>query len=262
MDKNNNGAEARGAAEFVALAESKGLFGLEESEASEALGLDRDGLLALAEKLEEAGEVRIMSFSPLTVLARKTTDFLGGKIRAYIAKFHESHPKERGVEFDRLKARFKAPVKVLLLVLKSLVHENVLKEDGRAYALAGFSRQLPEREEKILRALEAMCFDGHLRTVGLEDIREEFKLTPHTLERMLDILIERNRVVLSREGFFLHRKWLDDLIARIRGLGRRELGVAEFKALTGLSRKYAIPLLELLDGLGVTRRRGSVREIL
>jgi Elongation factor SelB, winged helix len=38
--------------------------------------------------------------------------------------------------------------------------------------------------------------------------------------------------------------------------------VAEFKALTSLSRKYAIPLLELLDQMGVTRRRGAVREIL
>jgi hypothetical protein len=38
--------------------------------------------------------------------------------------------------------------------------------------------------------------------------------------------------------------------------------VADFKAMTGLSRKYSIPLLELLDSLGVTRRKGSVRDIL
>jgi hypothetical protein len=40
------------------------------------------------------------------------------------------------------------------------------------------------------------------------------------------------------------------------------LTVGEFKDLTGLSRKFAIPLLELLDEMGVTRRRGATREIL
>jgi len=51
-------------------------------------------------------------------------------------------------------------------------------------------------------------------------------------------------------------------VAKLRASGRRELTVADFKALTGLSRKYAIPLLELLDEMGVTRRKGAVRDIL
>jgi hypothetical protein len=38
--------------------------------------------------------------------------------------------------------------------------------------------------------------------------------------------------------------------------------VSEFKSMTGLSRKYAIPLLELLDQMGITRRKGPGREIL
>jgi len=252
----------RDAARLVELAKAKGLSGLEEGEAADALGLDHAGLLALAERLEEEGAIRIISFSPLTVIARESIDYLGGKVRAYIAKFHEAHPKEKGVELDRLKARFKAPLKVLLLVLKSLVHENALREDGSAYALAGFVRELPEREEKLLRDLEAMCYRGDFRTVSLQDLRETFKLTPHALDRMLEILVERKRIVQNKEGFFLHKRWLDEVIARVRGLGRREMSVADFKAMTGLSRKYAIPLLELLDEMGVTKRRGSVREIL
>jgi len=55
---------------------------------------------------------------------------------------------------------------------------------------------------------------------------------------------------------------LDEIISRIKKFGKRELTVADFKKMTGLSRKYAIPLLELLDQMGVTRRKGSLREIL
>jgi selenocysteine-specific elongation factor len=78
----------------------------------------------------------------------------------------------------------------------------------------------------------------------------------------LAILIERKKVVRSTEGFFIHARWLDEIIRKVRGLGKKELTVADFKAMTGLSRKYAIPLLELLDEMGVTRRTGPGREIL
>jgi len=60
----------------------------------------------------------------------------------------------------------------------------------------------------------------------------------------------------------LHSKWLDEIISRIEKSKKRELTVADFKELTGLTRKYAIPLLELLDQMGVTRRKGRIREIL
>jgi selenocysteine-specific elongation factor len=250
------------AGKLLALAKAKGLRGLKERDAEVVLPLDHAGLVALAQKLEEGGALRIMSFSPLTAVAREAIDFLGAKLLPYLAKFHETHPKEKGLTLERIKARFDAPKRILLLALKTLVHEGALKEDGTAFALAGFTRELSPREEKLLRDLEEMCFHGDFRTVTLQDIRETFKLTPRKLDQMLDILVERKRIVQNKEGFFLHRRWLDGVVARVRGLGRREMSVAEFKALTGLSRKFAIPLLELLDEMGVTRRRGATREIL
>jgi selenocysteine-specific elongation factor len=74
--------------------------------------------------------------------------------------------------------------------------------------------------------------------------------------------VERRRIIQGKEGFYLHSRWLDELAARLRALPLKVMTIAEFKALTGLSRKYAIPLLELLDEMGVTRRKGSLREIL
>lgn len=60
---------------------------------------------------------------------------------------------------------------------------------------------------------------------------------------------------------YVHSHWLDDIVGKVIALGKKELSVADFKALTWLSRKYAIPLLELLDQMGVTRRKGPTREI-
>jgi selenocysteine-specific elongation factor len=96
----------------------------------------------------------------------------------------------------------------------------------------------------------------------LEEIRRQFRLSRERLEKLLSLLTERKKVIQGPEGLFIHSAWLDDIIGRVRAMGKKEMTVAEFKEISSLSRKYAIPLLELLDQMGVTRRHGAVREIL
>ncbi|MDD8026052.1 MAG: SelB C-terminal domain-containing protein [Acidobacteriota bacterium] len=249
-------------AKLDALVQAQGLRGLREDEAAIQLPLEAADLLALAARLEEAGRVRILSFHPLHLIGNGGVDFLGGKILSYIEAFHAHHPKDPGADRKRLAGRFDVPSPILKLALKSLVHEGRLREEDGAFALPSFRPILPPREEKMLEELEQTCFGGDFRAVSLNDVREHFNLAPDRLEAMLARLVERRRIVQGQEGFYLHARWLEDLTARLRARPNRIMTIAEFKALTGLSRKYAIPLLELLDEMGVTRRKGSLREIL
>jgi selenocysteine-specific elongation factor len=244
------------------MVQSQGLRGLREEEATIHLPLEPAEILALAERLEEAGRVRILSFHPLHLIGNGAVDFLGGKILAYIEAFHAGHPKDAGVDRKRLAGHFDVSQPILKLTLKSLVHEARLREEAGLYAASSFRPTLPPREEKMLEELEKTCFSGDFRAVSLNEVREHFNLAPDRLEAMLARLVERRRVVQGREGFYLHARWLEELTARLRALPARMMTIAEFKALTGLSRKYAIPLLELLDEKGITRRKGSLREIL
>jgi selenocysteine-specific elongation factor len=249
-------------ARLDALAHAQGLRGLWQDDALVHLPLEPAGLLALAERLEEAGRVRILSFQPLHLISNGAIAFLSDKILAYIEAFHNQHPKEPGVDLKRLSARFDVPSSTLKLALKTLVHEGRLREDEDCLALPAFRAVLPPREEKALQELEEACFGGDFRAVSLNDVRERFNLSPDRLEAMLSRLVERRRIVQGQDGFYLHSRWLDELAARLRALPVKIMTIAEFKALTGLSRKYAIPLLELLDEMGITRRKGSLREIL
>ncbi len=247
---------------LLGLANDKGLQGVRETDMNELLSLDGEALRELAQKLEADGKLRILSFAPLTCVSRASMDFLGDKILLHIRDFHGKHPTENGITLERLEKRFTSPAKVLRLTLMMLVHEGKLRRDGDEYALPDFVRTLPPREEKILAELETLWLEGGLRAISFNDIRDARHLTPQKLQALVDILIDRKKVVQSKEGFFVHASWLDDVVAKIRATGRKELTVAEFKALTGLSRKFAIPLLELLDEMGVTRRQGASREIL
>jgi len=247
---------------LLTLAEEKGLQGLREEDAAAFCRLGRSRLEGLARELEEEGAARILSFSPLFLVAQGSLEFLRLKVTGYLRRYHKKHPGQRGAPLARIENRFPAPRQVLLLALKSLVKEGTAAIEGQTVRLADFRIPLTPQDEEVLKNLEDMFLKGEFQTVSLEDIRERFHLSHMKLQTLLAVLTEREKIVEGRDGFLLHSKWLDEIVAKLHESGRKELTVAEFKAMTGLSRKYAIPLLELLDEMGVTRRRGSVRDIL
>jgi len=247
---------------LLALVCKKRLMGLRQNEARFHFPFDLAELQALSQHLEEEGMIRILSFSPLFLVARDSLDYLCRKLGAYLSQYHKKHPDEKGLSLDKIRTRFEVPKKILDLAMKTLVNAGRVRQEGKAYALAGFQKVLSPREESLLKSLEEMSVQGKFHSLPLKAVQDELHLTPRALERLLEILIERKKIVQGAEGFFVHSRWLDNIIGQVRGLSRKEMTIAEFKAMTGLSRKYAIPILELLDRLGVTRRVGAVREII
>jgi len=251
-----------GEAEMLdALCRKKGTTGLNEREILEFCDLEADRLLRLAEKLEAEAKVKILSFSPLHLISREAFDFLGEKILAYLVEFHKKRPAQKGVLLEKLKARFGISDKVLRLAVKTLEKSGKIHQDGPRLMLPTHEMVLSAEEGKILQKLEEMCYRGEFQSVSLEELRRNLRLSRERLEKLISLLTEKRRIVQGPEGLLIHSVWLEDVIGRVRALGKREMSVAEFKALTGLSRKYAIPLLELLDQMHITRRRGSVRVI-
>jgi selenocysteine-specific elongation factor len=247
---------------LLVLAELKGIRGLRDDDVMGFSGLDRARVETLVRGLEEEGRVRILSFSPLVLVLQDSLDFLRRRIAAYLAQYHKKHPGQRGAPFESLEKRFEVAPNILHLAVRSLVKDGkVTLNDGLA-GLVDFRPPLSPTDEKVLGEMESMFLKGEFGQVSLDEIRRHFRLTPGKLQALLSVLMERKTIVEGRDGFILHSRWLDEVVKKIRASGKRELTVADFKALTGLSRKYAIPLLELLDEMGVTRRKGSVRDIL
>ena len=247
---------------LLALVRKKRLKGLRQSEARLHFHFDYSELLALSQKLEEEGAIRILSFAPLFLVSRDGLEYLCRKLVSQLSLYHKKHPNDKGLSLEKIRTRFEVPRKILHLALKTLVSTGRAREEGKSFALAGFQKVLSPREEKLLEKLEEMSSQGRFQSGPLKAVQDELHLTPQALQKLLEILIERKKIVRGTEGFYLHSRWLDEIIGQVRSLDKKELTVADFKAMTGLSRKYAIPILELLDRLGVTRRTGPAREIL
>jgi len=244
------------------LTREKGIMGLREKEILEFAPITRKTLLPLCEKLEAEGQIRILSFSPLFLLSQVSFEFLCEKITMFIQRHHETHSDEPGVPINEVRQKFDLPDRIWFLALKHLIREKLIKEVDNLLSVMGYELSLTPEEEGLLNKLEEMCLEGKLHSVSMEDLRRRFNLSARRLQILLSFLAERRKIVLGEDGFILHSHWLDELVAKIRALGEKELTVGQFKEMTGLSRKYAIPLLELLDQMKVTRRRGPTREIL
>lgn len=233
-----------------------------DAEIERRLGLDPDKALALAQELENEGELLILSFQPLRLISRASLEVLRKKIRDALERHHRLRPSDPGPARDRLAKRFSAPAQVFSLAVKSLLKDAAVVEEEGRLRLASFTPCLLPRDEMLLDKLEESCLKEGFSSAPLDEFRASHRLSAGALDKMLSILVARKKIVRGREGLYLHSQWLEDVVARLRGLPGREVSVADFKAVTGLSRKYAIPLLELLDRMGVTRRKGSTREII
>ena len=247
---------------LLAVIEFKGVHGVQEKEIIRFGHQLKSALLELCQELETEGKIRILEFSPLFVISQSAMVFLCEKIVDFLAQFHERNPGEAGVRREKIQIRFGVHPRISSLALKYLIQNGQIQARDDRVALSSFKMVLPPEEKKILDQLEEMYLKDKFQSVSLNDLQKSFRFSSEKLDKLLSLLTERKKIVQGRDGFILHSHWLDEIVRKIRNSGKKELTVSEFKEMTGLTRKYAIPLLELLDQMGVTKRRGSVREIL
>ncbi|MDD8020627.1 MAG: SelB C-terminal domain-containing protein [Acidobacteriota bacterium] len=250
---------------LLALTEDEGIKGLRQPEIEAFCRLPSARLSQLAIDLEKESQLFILEFSPLFLLNRKSFDFLTGKIKNFVEDYQQRRPGETGVSIKKIKERFRLPKPVLLLALNRLLKDEQLEMRGEQVYLHGFEISLSREEDGIMIAIEKMLLEQKFSATSLQDLARKFKIHLSRLETMIDLLLQKRKIVQSREGFILHASWLEEIkeeLAKRKRQGRKELTVGEFKKLTGLSRKYAIPLLEFLDEIGLTRRFGSKRLII
>ena len=102
-----------------------------------------------------------------------------------------------------------------------------------------------------------------LSTPSSEQVTNELAIDPSEMRRLMTMLLrDKTLVKMGTEELYFHQIALTKLRSQVADLRGQTIDVARFKQLTGLSRKYAIPLLEYLDRERVTRKVGERRLVL
>jgi len=175
--------------------------------------------------------------------------------------FHREHSLLPGMPKQDLKSAVMAGAgsEVFEHVLAST---RDLTQDADIVRLKTHRVVLKQDEEQARAAIESSFERAGLATPAVNDVLKVSGVEPARARSILQILLREGRLVRISEELVLHASALAQLRKELTQKRGQRFSVPTFKDWTGISRKYAIPLLEYLDREHVTRRDGDERVLI
>lgn len=230
----------------------------------------RDEILkkAIAENVAKRAIVEAESF----YMARTSFDNLTIKTLAEIANHHGREPLTRGILRETLREKifarlapeiFKTTLSALEKVGKIAVEKDIVRLAAHSLELSVEEKLLREKFEKIYKTanLEVPKLDD-----ALSEAMNNTKSNKQHARKIFQLLLNSGEIVKVTEEFYFGREAIDNLVESVKKFADKSsdrlIDVAMFKDIAGISRKYAIPLLEYFDREHITRRAGDKRLVL
>ena len=181
-------------------------------------------------------------------------------LRASLADFHAKNALQRGWPKEELRTRIfpGAPAFLLDAVLS---HAKDIVAEEEIVRLASHRVALKQDEEQAVANIEKIFADAGLAVPSVSEALAKSGVESARARTLLQILLREKKLVRVSEDLVCHASAIDALRRDIASRKGSSFTVAEFKDWTGVSRKYAIPLLEFLDRERVTRREGDKRTV-
>jgi selenocysteine-specific elongation factor len=215
---------------------------------------------ALSKLIQSGGIVRIGEF----FIHRPALDSLKQLMRVAVEDFHSKSPLVTGMSRKELQESVGVRAQVFSAALDALVKEQRLEIVGEVVRLPGRAVVMKDEEAESKAAIEQAFASAGLAVPALKDVLASLKVDRTRAQKIVTLLLRDKVLVKVSDDLVFHRTALDQLRGQIAVQKTKSpnIDVSQFKDLTGVSRKYAIPLLEYLDRERVTRRVGNARIIL
>ena len=253
--------------EILAAMTERALLGLGHEEIVARTGWTEKEIEGALEKLQGTERVRTVSTQPLVLVSGKLFEDVRKKITDKVEKFQKENPLLPGIAREDLRASLGKRVRseTFRAALEELATQKKLDARGDLVKKAGSEIALLPEEAKAKEQIEAAFASASLAVPSVKEVLARLSVESKRAEKLLQILLrEKNLVRVSPELIF-HRQALAQLREQLAAYKKTKgdrISVPAFKELTGVTRKYAIPLLEYLDRERVTRRVGEERVIL
>ncbi|HEY2433016.1 MAG TPA: selenocysteine-specific translation elongation factor [Vicinamibacterales bacterium] len=247
-------------ARFKRLAASDSDAAMAFVEEARTRGIERAALLRRAGALP-AGEVVTVGSA---LFAAPVVADLEARLLAALDSYHGAHPLADGMPREEARERIFGAAPAALF-------DEVVQRLGKAGRLAGRDRlalpgrgvTLSDEEGKAQTAIAGVFRAAGLAPPDLAAAAASAQVTGAVADRVAKLLL-RQKTLVRIETMLFHAEALDRLKQDVTGLkgSRATVDVAAFKERFGVTRKFAIPLLEWLDRERITRRVGDARVIL
>ncbi|PYM25492.1 MAG: selenocysteine-specific translation elongation factor [Candidatus Rokuibacteriota bacterium] len=217
-------------------------------------------LRALLETLQAAG--RVAAVDRDWFVHPESVTRLRGLVLAALEQFHRAFPLRPGMSREELRGRAgAADERVFGHLLETLAAEGIVRSERDKVRLAAHEVRLSTEQQKIVDRIEQEFLGAAAAPPSPEEALTRAGLAGDEEHELFQLLVEGRKLVRVKDSLYFHATALesiqDKLVAMLRE--RKEIGPGDIKDLLGISRKYAIPLLEFFDARRVTARVGERR---
>ena len=239
----------------------RGHAGISISQLIAEIGWTKDSVEArLAQTLKEARVLRIGDLFVDAVAIVRLQQFIVNSVEG----FQKKNPLMGGIAREALREQVKASSEVFTASLNLLVREKNIEVAGDLVRLPGHGVVMKDEETESKKKIEEAFAAAGLKVPALHEVIAGLKVDKARAQKIVTLLLRDKVLVKISDELVFHRSALEELRRLVAAQKTKspKMDVAKFKELTGVSRKYAIPLLEYLDRERVTKRVGDAREIL
>jgi selenocysteine-specific elongation factor len=198
---------------------------------------------------------------PGLVMDRAAYAKLQDRVRAAVQAFHKANPLQPGMSREELRTRELAQAPHALLDALLTTTRDLVAE-GEVVRVRTHRVALKQDESEALNRMEAAFRDAGLAVPSTQEVLTKSGVEPARARTLLQILLRDRRLVRVGDDLVYHGSAIEALKEMLSAHKGERFAVTAFKDWTGISRKYAIPLLEFLDRERVTRRDGDERVVL
>lgn len=244
-----------------AMVEAMGVKGISKQELSKVVDLTAKRLDTILQQLQSRREVICFDKESALFAHRSVFDELNDKSKAALQSYHDLYPLRQGMKKDELKSKiaYDLDSKLFNALLKDLQASDVIRLEGDLTRLSSHNILLREEEEQTRKKLEKVYVQAGLEPPYFRDLSQD--IPAKQAKEVLALLVTEGILVKVKEDLYFHAGAIDDLkkklVAFLKDHG--EIATPDFKQMTGVSRKYMIPLFEYFDTQQVTMRIGDKR---
>jgi len=181
-----------------------------------------------------------------------------GLIYNILKEYHSTNPDKAGLTAEEMLHFFpeKTDAAVLNAVLKSMLDSGRVVLNNSYYSLPDFKRRFTAKESSLLEDVEDFILRSGLKSPGPGEISRQVDSDEGAVKKMLRLLCESGTLKKISPDYYLHKDTYENIKQKLEAFSedKEKIKISEFKELFSITRKHAIPLLEYLDEIGLTRR--------
>ena len=243
--------------------ERSGIAGMELLELVIRTGIHQNRLKEILKELSSAKKIVILDVDESRCIFSPVYENLQRQILRDVQAYHERHPLREGMVKEELRnatGQYVSP-RLFNMALKDLERKGTLVSERENLRIPGHRVDLKGDLDDLRNRMENIYSESGLTPPTLKEVMEKFADRKNQLESVLNVMLKEGTLTKINEDLYFHKEILLKLRENYKNLLLREgkATPASFKELTGLSRKFIIPLMEYFDITKLTIRAGDHR---